>query len=78
MAAHLVQGADDAGLPGVVAIDDGEPDGLDSMAVRMVVMSSRSSRLMSATRKPRCPMPTISPRDISRDRPSRSGVAPIS
>ena len=29
MAAHLMQRADDAGLPGVVAIDDGEPDGLD-------------------------------------------------
>jgi hypothetical protein len=28
-----------------------------STALRMVVMSSRSSRLMSATRKPRCPMP---------------------
>ena len=29
MAAHLVQRADDAGLPGVVAMDDREPDGLD-------------------------------------------------
>src|SRR4029079_10100592 len=29
VAAHLVQRTDDAGFPGVVAIDDGEPDGLD-------------------------------------------------
>src|SRR5258708_38945829 len=29
MAAHLVQRADDAGLPGVIAMGDGEPDGLD-------------------------------------------------
>ena len=36
------------------------------------------SRLMSATRNPRCPVPTISPRDIRRDKPSRNGVAPIS
>src|ERR1044072_3928654 len=29
VAAHLVQRTDDSRLPGVVAIDDGEPDGLD-------------------------------------------------
>jgi hypothetical protein len=57
---------------------DRQPDGLDLDGGAHVVISSRSSRLMSATRNPRCPMPTISPRDISRDRPSRSGVAPIS
>src|SRR5439155_18681128 len=29
MPAHLMQRADDAGLPGDVAVEDGEPDGLD-------------------------------------------------
>jgi hypothetical protein len=49
-----------------------------STTVRIRVISARSSRLTSATLKPRWPMPTINPRDTSRDRPSRSGVAPIS
>ena len=76
--AHLMQRAENSGFPGIVAVRDGEPQRLD--LDHRAHPRNIQQVLAADVGYPKAALadPDDQPLEISRDRPSRSGVAPMS